>query len=346
MNGRALVVQTAFLGDLVLSQPLVEALSARFDRVDLLVRKPFAEIARSFRGVGEVIPFDKRGAERGLGGLLAQRRGLRANEYAVAIAAQGSFRTGLLLALAGIPRRIGFAGSASSIFLHERVANPGGPYPERLRRLGEAAGAGPGNDDPRLDVADAARVSAEKKLAERGVHAGDPVVVFNPGSVWATKRWLPEGYGAVARELATRGWKTVLVGGGEDAGVAAEVARHAAGSAIDLSGQTSLPELVAIAARARVFVSGDSGPMHIAAAVGTPVVAIFGPTTPALGFAPRTHAAEIVERSLACRPCHRHGPRVCPLGHFKCMRDIPPSDVVAAIGRVDQARVSRAGSQA
>lgn len=333
---RVLVVQTAFLGDLVLTQPLVEELARAFApaAVDLLVKKPFADLARSFRGVGEVIPFDKRGEERGLRGILRQRGMLRARGYDLAIAAQGSIRTGLVLASAGIARRIGFADAAAAWLFHERVPNPQGPYPERLRALGLAAGAGPGPADPRLDVQDAARASVEKRLADAGIAPADAMVAINPGSVWGTKRWLPEGYGAVAAELRDRGFKVVLVGGREDAGVSAEVARHAKGAAIDLAGATSLPELVALCARARVFVSGDSGPMHIAAAVGTPVVAIFGPTTPSLGFAPRIRAAEIVERSLECRPCDSHGPQVCPLGHFRCMREIAPADVLAAFGRL------------
>ena len=333
---RVLVVQTAFLGDLVLTQPLIGELARAFAPapVDVLVRAPFAELARGFRGVGDVIPFDKRGGDRGLGGLLRQRARLRAKRYSLVVSPHGSFRTGVLLAAARIPSRVGFAGGPAAAFMTVRVPKTKGPYPERLRTLLLAAGAGPGADDPVLDVPAAARASVDAKLAERGIAAGVPIVGINPGSVWGTKRWIPEGWGALCVELVNRGFKPVIVGGKDDVPIAEAVLASARGTAIDLSGKTSLLELAAVAARSTVFVSGDSGPMHVAAAVGTPVVAIFGPTTPELGFAPRTKAAEIVQRSLECRPCHRHGPQVCPLGHFKCMRDIPASDVMSAVGRL------------
>ncbi len=338
---RVLVVQTAFLGDLVLTQPLVEEIARHFAPapVDLMVRGPFEELARTFRGVADVLPFHKRGADRGAGGFLRQRRLVADRGYTLAVSPHSSFRTGLLLKLAGI-RAIGFAKSPASLFFSTRVKNPGGPYPERLRALLDAVGAGRGNDDPQLDVSEAAAHAAEARLAERGVKPADTIVGMSPGSVWGTKRWIPEGWGEVARDLAARGMRPVLLGGKEDREVTREVVRLSGGAAVDLAGETSLVELAAIARRSRVFVSGDSGPMHVAAAVGTPVVAIFGPTTPDLGFAPRTKAAEIVQRALECRPCHRHGPQVCPLGHFRCMREIEAGDVLAAIGRLRPERAA------
>lgn len=336
MYGRVLVVQTAFLGDLVLTQPLVEELARALAPapVDLLVRAPFAPIARGFRGVAEVLPFDKRGADRGVSGFLRQRAALRARGYAVSVTPHRSFRTGLLLRAAGIPRRVGFAGSPGAAFLTDRVATPPGAYPERLRGLLLAVGAGPGPDDPALDVDPAVADALAAKLRAAGVGDDASVVALNPGSVWATKRWLPEGFAEVCRALSARGFTPVLVGGRDDAPVTAEVARLAGAGTVDFAAKTSLPELAALARRARVFVSNDSGPMHIAAAVGTPVVAIFGPTTPALGFAPRIRASEIVERALECRPCHKHGPKVCPLGHFRCMREIGAGEVLSAAERL------------
>lgn len=335
MQTRLLVVQTAFLGDLVLTQPLVEELARHFapSPVDLMVRGPFEELARTFRGVADVIPFHKRGADRGVVGFLRQRRAIVQRKYALAVSPHSSFRTGLLLKLAGV-RSIGFAKSAAAPLFSTRVPNPGGPYPERLRALLLAVGAGRGNDDPRLDVSAELSRAVDEKLGTKRVHSADAIVGMSPGSVWGTKRWIPEGWGAVAREIAARGFIPVLLGGKEDKGVTHEVVRSSGGVAVDLAGETSLLELAAIAKRARVFVSGDSGPMHVAAAVGTPVVAIFGPTTPELGFAPRIKASEIVQRALECRPCHRHGPQVCPLGHFRCMKEIGAADVLVAIGRL------------
>jgi heptosyltransferase-2 len=102
-----------------------------------------------------------------------------------------------------------------------------------------------------------------------------------------------------------------------------------------LAGRTGIPELTALLARSRALLVNDSGPGHVASAVGTPVVAVFGPTVPAFGYTPYGAANRVVEHpDLECRPCDRHGPQVCPLGHHRCMRDLPPERVIAALAGV------------
>ena len=159
-----------------------------------------------------------------------------------------------------------------------------------------------------------------------------PIVCIAPGAAWLTKRWPADRFAVVARELAQRGWAPVLIGSEDEAKLCRAVTERSGATAIDLAGRTNVAELVALIERSGVLVANDSGPAHIAAAVGTPVVQIFGPTVPELGYAAFGVPSRVVEHpELECRPCHRHGPEQCPLGHFRCMRDIETPTVLAAI---------------
>ena len=156
------------------------------------------------------------------------------------------------------------------------------------------------------------------RLAEAGIAPGARLAGVHPGAAWATKRWLPERFAELCRRLKAEGLTPVLVGGPGDAALGAEIA--AASGAANLVGKTDLEELKSLMGRLSLFVTNDSGPMHLAAAAGVPVVAIFGATTRELGFFPYGSGHRVVEAPLACRPCGLHGAKSCPEGHFLCMR--------------------------
>jgi heptosyltransferase-2 len=178
------------------------------------------------------------------------------------------------------------------------------------------------------------------KLAAAGVKPGDRLAGVHPGAAWATKRWLPERFAELCRRLKAAGLTPVLVGGPGDAALGAEIA--AASGAADLVGRTDLVELKELTGRLSLFVTNDSGPMHLAAAAGVPVVALFGATTRELGFFPYGAGHQVVEADLACRPCGLHGGRACPEGHFLCMRLLTVDRVEAACRAALAAREARA----
>ena len=161
-------------------------------------------------------------------------------------------------------------------------------------------------------------------LAERRITT--PFVAVAPGSIWGTKRW--PGY----TELVARLEKPVVVlGSAADGELAAQVAGAAAGRAHSAAGALSLRESAALIERASLLVTNDSAPLHLATGVGTPVVAVFGPTTPSQGFGPLGGAGRVVQTSgLWCRPCSPHGPATCPLGHHACMQSITVDQVLRA----------------
>jgi heptosyltransferase-2 len=159
-----------------------------------------------------------------------------------------------------------------------------------------------------------------------------------PGSIWGTKRW------PYYRELISRlDQPVVIVGGTDDAPLAESVAENSAGSAISAAGALSLRQAAALIRRASLLVTNDSAPLHLATAVGTPIVALFGPTVPEFGFGPRRAGDLTLGRAdLPCRPCSKHGPPTCPLGHHRCMRELSVESVMQAIATIASAEESRA----
>ena len=180
----------------------------------------------------------------------------------------------------------------------------------------------------------AALARADAWLTGAGIGGHRPFVALAPGAAHATKRWPADRWQALAAALIERGSDVVLVGGPGDREVADAVAAATAGAA-SAAGRTSLQETGAIIRRATTAVSGDTGVMHMATAVGTAVVALFGPTVRQFGFFPYAERARVVELPLGCRPCHAMGGPVCPLGHHLCLRGIAPESVMEAVMEIE-----------
>ena len=327
---RTLVVQTAWLGDVLLATPLLEALAARHGPVDVLVTPAAAPLVATHPAVATVLTYDKRGRERGVVALWRKARALRARRYDLAVLAQGSFRSGLLARLAGIPRRVGFADTAAARWCTERRARPAGHEAERLLAL-------TGSVDPAevpiihgaptfeargpalsLALTDDDHATAAAALAQAGITG--PFVALAPGSARATKRW--PFYRELAALLAPE-MAVVVIGEPADGW----------GTVADLTGLPLRPS-AAVLARAAAAVVNDSAPLHLAQAVGTPVVALFGPTHPRLGFGPRGPRDVTLGLDLACRPCSTHGGPRCPLRHHRCLRELTVATVRDAVRRV------------
>jgi heptosyltransferase-2 len=320
----SLVIQTSFLGDTVLTTPLLVQLANR-GPVDVVTTPASAALLAGHPAVREIIAYDKRGIDAGLAGLFGLASRLRASAYDVAFLAQGSWRSAALGLLAGIPNRVGFATSAGRLLYTKRV-----PYREdlhhaaRLLMLARPNGreATPEEMRPSLAPGDAERATVDALLAERGVPAGETLIGLAPGSVWGTKRW--PYYPELAQQLAPHG-RMVVIGGREDAPHAKAILAVSP-NAIHAVGRLPLLASAELIRRCAVLVTNDSAPEHLASAMGTPTVAIFGPTIPGFGFGPLAPRATVVGHdALPCRPCDRHGPQRCPLGHHRCMRELTPA---------------------
>jgi heptosyltransferase-2 len=323
----SLVIQTSFIGDTILTTPLIAKLAERAT-VDVVVTPLSAPLLANNGAIREVIVYDKRGDDRGVSGFVRLARRLQRSRYATAYMAQGSMRSAALAFAAGIGARKGFETSAGRRLYTARV-----PYYENehhatrlLRLAGEPSEVTSAQPRPRLFPGEGDRAAVDALLRESG-WSGEPFVAVAPGSVWATKRW-PQ-YPELVAELNGR---IVVIGSAADGQLATEISATAGNRVIDATGKLSLLASAELISRATALVTNDSAPLHLASAMGTPTVALFGPTVPEFGFGPLAPRSIVLGiTTLACRPCDRHGPQRCPLGHWRCMREITPRHVAAAV---------------
>ncbi len=346
MPEKILIVQTAFIGDIVLTTPLIKAVKEIYPEAKLsfLTTAKGKELVEEFKELAEVIAYDKKGRDKGVIGLIKLIKNLRAHGFDLSLAPHQSHRTALLLFLARIPLRVGYKESAFSFLYNRKVHwNPTIHQVERTLLLLKALGEeGRNCRRPYLNLSPVVEREGKNLLEQAGVKDSDLVIGISPGSVWATKRWSPEGYGELITQLnRVYGAKVLILGGPEDREVVKEVLSHCEGEPfgeaqdrpINLAEQSSLKQLVALTDRCELFIGNDSGPIHIAVARGVPVIAIFGPTTPELGFSPYSPDSLVIERELDCRPCGPHGSRRCPKKHFRCMNSISAEEVLEAAGK-------------
>jgi heptosyltransferase II len=317
-----LVIQTSFLGDMVLTTPLIAHLAQR-DEVDVVGTPAATALLANHPAVRRAIIYDKRGRQRGARGFATLAMELRRARYDRVFLAQGSMRSAALALTAGIRERIGFDTSAGRALYSTRI-----PYVEEdhhAKRLLSLAGAIGAEMRPRLYPADEEVRTVDALLAG----SSGSFIALAPGSVWPTKRW--PLYDALSRELARRG-TIVVIGSADDHELGAEILNAAGGRGVNATGKLSLLASAELIRRCSVLITNDSAPQHLASAMNTPTVTIFGPTVPQFGFGPLAEkSATVGLDSLACRPCDRHGPVACPLKHWKCMRDVGVDRVIAAV---------------
>ena len=340
---RICVMQTAYLGDVVLSTAMLTALADRYpeSEVHVVTTPQAAPLLECHPHVAAVHVFDKRGAHRSPLGMARFAKTLRAVRFDVALCPHPSFRSALLLAMARIRRRIGFDDSAGK-WLHTGIVEKHRSQHEVRRVLSLLTALGIGYRDsyrPLLVPDPAIEEATDAKLKEIGLRGKKPVVGVNPFSVWETKRWLPERFASLMDRLAAEdGYRVLLIGGPDDRAEADALLAKCSRKHADAVGKLDLRELMWALKRCDAYVTCDSGPMHMAAALDVPVVAVFGSTVPAQGYAPYSDHAVVVETTLECRPCGPHGYDRCPLGHFLCMRKVQVDDVLAAVRSLASAR--------
>ena len=353
---KSLVVQTSFIGDMVLTTPLIAEL-ARRGPVDVLTTPITGPLLANNPAIRRVILYDKRGADRGPVGLWRAARSTRELyeegrkhpvRYDAAYLAQGSVRSAIAARLVGAKEYVGFSTSAGRA-LYTRII----PYredrhhAERLWSLAawnERDAAPPPDMRPSLYPGDREREAVDALLGRDSrepapgsshqslVTSHQSLVVLAPGSTWATKRW--PYFAELARILANR-FQVAIIGSEAEQDAARTIRNEAAVEICDATGRLSLLGSAELIRRAAALVTNDSAPLHLASAMNTPTVALFGPTVPAFGFGPLASRSAVAGLdSLRCRPCHRHGPRRCPLGHWRCMRDLSPEHVAGLVERL------------
>lgn len=330
---RILIRAVNWIGDAVMTTPAIGVVREFYPQAEItvLANPLVAEIFSPHDWVDKVMVFDRNGAHRGVKGRLRLASELRKRSFDLALILPNSFDSALVPWLAGIPVRLGKSSDGRSLLLtgrySEAEASPLRHEVQYYRNLVRHFGITGTDVLPRLCTTPAEDHAAAALMVRRGIQAGDIVIAINPGATYGSaKRWYPDRFADVARRLAAA-WqaKVVIFGSPGEAGIAADIEQRLAGACLNLAGKTTVRELMALIKRCNFMVTNDSGPMHIAAAFGVPLAAVFGPTDHT-GTAPYTAGAVIVRKDAACAPCKL---RECPTDHC-CMTAITADDVVAA----------------
>jgi lipopolysaccharide heptosyltransferase I len=315
---RIALIKPSALGDIVHSLPVLCALCSRFPdaHITWVVNRSYEPLLRKHVALDATLPFD-RGATKSAVKLLRFARRLRAGRFDLVIDLQGLLRTGLMAAVTGAARRIGLSSSreGASFFYTDVVPDDWKAHAvDRYWRVAAALGAGDGPKRFDVPLEMDALAWADRHL----VRLPRPWLVFAVGARWLTKRWPPEHFAALGRDAMRRaGGSAVFVGSGEEAPLAQRCAALLPGPTLDLSGRTILPQLAAILNRADVVLANDSGPLHLAAALGRPVIAPYTCTDV------RRHgpygADGAVATMVACRASY-----VRRCDHLSCMSELTP----------------------
>ena len=338
-----LVIGPAWVGDMVMAQSLFRALKkqAPHSAIDVLAPPWSAALLERMPEVRHSLPLDVAHGEAALRRRWRIGRALRSSGYARAIVLPRSAKAALPAWVAGIPQRTGYLGEYRYGLLNDiRPLDRQRHYRTVDRFVALAAPrAGMASDPagepvelPRLASSRAQQAQACRALglakgpADGPGGAAGPVLALCPGAEYGpAKRWPTEAFAAVAGHYAGLGWRVWLFGSEKDRDITHAIADQVP-DAIDLAGRTSLAQAIDLLAMSTVAVSNDSGLMHVAAATGTGVVALYGSSDP--GYTPPlSHQAQVLYRGLECSPCFA---RECPLGHLNCLRGITPAEVIAA----------------
>ena len=335
---KILIRATNWVGDAIMAIPALRVVRARFPQahIAIVARSYVADIYRGQELCDELIPYDPNGDHAGFSGRKKLIDDLRAQKFDIALLLQNAFDAAWLVWRAGIPERIGYARDARSWLLTHavRVPRPGEIpahekfyYLELLRRVGWLE-ALPDETFIQLNVAEAARSSASRTLHEAGARINSVRVAIGAGASYGSaKCWPPSRFAELANRLQGEcDMDVILFGTASEASVSNAIAAAMRRAPIDLTGKTSIADLPALLSQCHLFIGNDSGAMHVAASVGLPVVAIFGPTDP-FGTAPVTPRSTIVREKPYCSPCFL---RRCPTDH-RCMEKVSAEMVEAAV---------------
>jgi heptosyltransferase-2 len=321
---RLVILAPNWLGDAVMALPAIADVRRAVPRAHITVaaRPSIAPLFRIVSDVDDVIVLERR-SWRELGSELQGRR------FDTSILLPNSMHAALVAAAAGVPERWGYNTDWRGALLTRRVAPPSGLHQvEYYQQLVHALGFPNGPIEPSIAVPTGVRAAGLRLLREAGWNGSAALVALAPGAAYGrAKRWPPERFAELAHMLTEDGAQCVMIGAAADRTTAAEVASGASGL-LSLVGQTDLPTLAGVLANCRALVTNDSGAMHLAAAVGVHVTAVFGPTDER-ATRPLGDAHAIVTHPVWCRPCML---RECPLDH-RCMRGIDPATVAAAARR-------------
>lgn len=331
---KILIIQTAFLGDLILTLPLVREIKNKIpdSYIAMLVRAENVNAVRDVKQIDEIITDNKK-EKSFFAEFFRILSILKSKKFDIALIPHRSLRSALLGYLSGIKIRIGFDIKPQSFFYTHRV-----PFEWLV------------HDALRNNMLLSPLISNESIIFPSISHHVDslsikekidnivknkPVITINPSSAWETKRWPDYKFTKLVEEIYNRySVPVIFTGSKKESEYISGMEKILGNKCINMAGKTSLSELIYLIKESALLITNDSGPMHIASATSTPILAIFGPTTRELGFFPYGSRSVVMESSIRCRPCTLHGSKSCPRGHFLCMKMIKVRDVLNEVEKI------------
>ena len=328
---KILVIQTAFLGDVILITPLIRAVRQLFPsaQIDALVLPQTSSILQNNPYLTEILHFDKRKDK--WKSFFNTIKTIRKNKYDLAISPHSSTTTAYLMLLGGIKERLGFNRWHAAKYLTLKVPHLQGVHKiKKNLHLLSVFSDQEFEMDTELYTEDQ---SVKKYQQELQKFTGNrkPVIALAPGSVWYTKRWPEEKYIELTKLLRQSGYNLIFVGGPDEREICTKIINKAGIEAKNYAGEASPLDSAALLKYCDMLICNDSGAMHIANAVKTDVIAFFGPTVRDIGYFPFRENDIVMELNMECRPCGSHGGNACPLEHHNCMKNISAQSVLKVI---------------
>jgi lipopolysaccharide heptosyltransferase II len=315
------------IGDIVLATAAIEAIAKAQPeaQIDFACKARFAGLLNGSPHIKNIYPFDEQGRYQGLRGLLMFIHELSANKYTAIIDLQNNPRSRMISLCLTAGKKICWSKDTWRRRMLVWGRGKGKPYKTVIQRYLEAA-AKAGIKEPETKPKLYPVSDETIKLPQDGF------IAIAPGAHWPTKRWL--GYSELIAKMGNGKWKMVVVGDKNDRAITEDIIKTSGENVTNFCGEFDLAQLVYVLSKAKMLVTNDTGAMHIAEAVGAPVVAVFGPTVKQFGFAPWRPESRVIETELDCRPCALHGSQSCPKGHFNCMKRITTEQVLTEVGMI------------
>ncbi|MFH1782213.1 MAG: lipopolysaccharide heptosyltransferase II [Candidatus Omnitrophota bacterium] len=326
---RILIVNVNWLGDTLFVTPFIRALRENYPdgHIAVLTHPRCKDVLENNPHINELIFFNEK---RGFFNILSKMSVIKSKRFDTGFILRPSFSRTLLLYLSGIPERIGYDDKRSSTLLTKKIKADPTPLHKIEYFLGIARGMGiePRSKDYEFFVTDKDRSGGDKLLISSGVEAGEDFIVINPGGNWDLKRWPKKNFARLGDEIQNRlKIKVILTGAEKDKRLCEDISRIMNTKPVVLCGKTSLKTLGAVFERARCVISNDSGPMHIASAVKTKTIGLFGPTDPSITGPHGNNKDKIIKKDIDCKtPCYK-----LDCDDNRCMKAITVDDVLEAI---------------
>lgn len=332
-NSHIAILQTAFIGDVVLTFPLAQVLKNAYPecKITFITTPQSYELAKTCIAIDNVIKFDKRNNHKKFIKIIKFAKELNTLNFDYIITPHRSFRSSFLVSRLKNCTKIGYKNASLSLIYDYKIDYVS-HYHEIERNL-EFLQFFPNAKALNL-------TEVETKFTDDDINFISTItneynidfnrlIVIAPGSVWATKRWKKEYYTMLSDKLIKKGYQVVLTGSKQDMDLCNFIAESS--NCINLAGITNIPQTLYLIGKSKLVITNDSAPTHFAGLMNTPIITIFGPTSPIFGFAPRSDKSKILRNEeLKCSPCRIHGSEKCPIGTHECMISITPNMVFAA----------------